>query len=438
MGRVRRLTRLLHHVRDAKGAHQRRFRENNDELFAAISGGEIARTATVPINALGDEAESVVPGRVAQRVVVFLEIIDIDHQHGESFARAVAARAFVREEFIERAAIGEARQPVRARGERKPLGELTRLGFRRASAAKLHAEQDREREERGAQQKQNRAKPNRARLPWAVNFAQRRTDRNHKRQIADPRKRIIARHAAGLAIGEERSDAGVGKVLEQSGAALVGAYVGEPKRVPQNQGAIFLEDPERSVGPQRQIVEQGLEVRHIDRARDDPAEGAVGLVDAPAQHDGDHTRREFRPDGAAYEQFRARVVAVDLEILPIEHRNFWWFQRGGIRHDIAALVNRQEPIEVSGAGREVEHHHLTRGGRRGGELRRIPGGDRAAKGKVEQFEIARDIVRDGANKARVGTQAAVQRVVAGFVEEQKSKSGECDRRQSAEALNQRH
>ncbi len=86
-------------------------RQVDDELLAAVARDHV----TGPQGArayLGQRLDHQVAGRVAEAVVDLLEVVDIDHQHGELVAAAPGPRLFLAREFEERAAVEHAGQRV--------------------------------------------------------------------------------------------------------------------------------------------------------------------------------------------------------------------------------------------------------------------------------------------------------------------------------------
>lgn len=95
---------------------RRRGRHHDREFLAAETRGEIARLAEAALDGRRDLLEHAVARHVAVRVVVQLEVVDVDHQQRQLAALARAAPPFRGEVFVE---IAPVRQPGQAVGMRE-------------------------------------------------------------------------------------------------------------------------------------------------------------------------------------------------------------------------------------------------------------------------------------------------------------------------------
>ena len=121
-GTVRALARQLqplYALADAFGhdghALERLVRQDDGKLFAAIAGHHVVR-AHFAGHGAGHLAQAQVAALVAVAVVVFLEIVDIDHQQRQGLALPLGALPLGQEGVVEAAPVRQARQAI-ARGQ---------------------------------------------------------------------------------------------------------------------------------------------------------------------------------------------------------------------------------------------------------------------------------------------------------------------------------
>ncbi len=81
------------------------------ELFTAIAGNNIL-AAGGALHILSDRTQDRISGRVAERIVEALEVVDIDHHHAEGLTCAPGAALFPAERLFDITAVVQAGQPV--------------------------------------------------------------------------------------------------------------------------------------------------------------------------------------------------------------------------------------------------------------------------------------------------------------------------------------
>jgi hypothetical protein len=94
---------------------RRRGRHHDRELLAAETRGEIARLRETALDRRGYLPEHAVARHVPVRVVVQLEVVDVDHQQRQLAALARAAAPFGGQIFVEVAAVRQPGEAVRVR-----------------------------------------------------------------------------------------------------------------------------------------------------------------------------------------------------------------------------------------------------------------------------------------------------------------------------------
>src|SRR4029079_19369271 len=100
------------HMAAADGGPLRiRVRQNDDKFFAAESADNVA-FAKILLHCLRSAAQHDIAGLMAERVIEAFEMIDVQHQHGEHCALALAARHFPRQRFLEEATVVESCQGI--------------------------------------------------------------------------------------------------------------------------------------------------------------------------------------------------------------------------------------------------------------------------------------------------------------------------------------
>ena len=117
--------------------------EDDGELVAA-DPVRLVRAAHRRAQRVGQRADALVAGLVAVRVVVRLEIVEIDQHQGQRQARARGVLQLAREILVEHAVVAQAGERIRAGHLRQTL-EL--LGPRRVEPAPLRAQQQAEQRE---------------------------------------------------------------------------------------------------------------------------------------------------------------------------------------------------------------------------------------------------------------------------------------------------
>ena len=88
--------------------------EQDGELVAAQPRHRVGRARGVADPA-GGQPDQLVPGRMAETVVHRLEVVEIDHQHGDPLVRSDAAFQGVTRAVLEQGAVRDAREGVRER-----------------------------------------------------------------------------------------------------------------------------------------------------------------------------------------------------------------------------------------------------------------------------------------------------------------------------------
>src|SRR6266851_5724111 len=94
-------------------------RQQEDELLAAVPGGEIGGPLSLPGNEPGDRNQAFVASLMTVLVVVSLEMIDIDQQQRQCCAVSAGTCPLIPQFLVEVAPVGEASQPVQARQGRE-------------------------------------------------------------------------------------------------------------------------------------------------------------------------------------------------------------------------------------------------------------------------------------------------------------------------------
>lgn len=87
------------------------IRKDEKELVPAVADGEVF-LADALAEEVADETEEVVSGGVAEGVVEFFEVVEVDHDDGEVFAGALSGPEDVVEFFVEESAVSEAGEGV--------------------------------------------------------------------------------------------------------------------------------------------------------------------------------------------------------------------------------------------------------------------------------------------------------------------------------------
>ena len=126
----------LHPVGDALGVLAAAILHHHRELLAAEPADDVLRPDD-RAQRLGEEAEQLVADGVAVDVVDVLEVVDVEHQHGERHVRAARLLQRLQQPLVEDAVVEEAGERVRASlmlEPRSPLGVVERKRGRVAEA----------------------------------------------------------------------------------------------------------------------------------------------------------------------------------------------------------------------------------------------------------------------------------------------------------------
>ena len=81
---------------------------HHHELFAAYPRGELASALSVAVQDRCDLLQTEVAGRMAEQIVVFLEVIHIDHQQAQLRALPASTKQLLLERAIKIAPVEEA------------------------------------------------------------------------------------------------------------------------------------------------------------------------------------------------------------------------------------------------------------------------------------------------------------------------------------------
>ena len=95
-------------------------RQDQQEFFTAVSRCQIAGPLRARLQGFRNGNQTLIAGLVTVKIVVFLEIIDINHDQGQRLAFALAVRQFSVQRGVEVATVVQS-------GQRIPAGLLTQL-----------------------------------------------------------------------------------------------------------------------------------------------------------------------------------------------------------------------------------------------------------------------------------------------------------------------
>ncbi|MNR23371.1 hypothetical protein D3C85_1403880 [compost metagenome] len=87
-------------------------RQHHRELFAAITGRKVTGALDVALDDCADPAQTLIAGYMTIAIIEALEVIDIDHQHGEVGLRAPCAAHFSEDKHIELTPVRQTGQGV--------------------------------------------------------------------------------------------------------------------------------------------------------------------------------------------------------------------------------------------------------------------------------------------------------------------------------------
>ncbi len=93
-------------------ARRIRVGQDHDKLFPAIAGHQVSGPAHVPAQTGRHLFEALVPGLVAIKVVVGLEIVDIHHDKPQGLLFALGALPLAGQGGVEATAVGKTRKAV--------------------------------------------------------------------------------------------------------------------------------------------------------------------------------------------------------------------------------------------------------------------------------------------------------------------------------------
>ncbi|MGY4382182.1 hypothetical protein ACVWZ3_009821 [Bradyrhizobium sp. i1.3.6] len=151
-----------------------------------------------------------------------------------------------------------------------------------------------------------------------------------------------------------------------------------------------------------------MEIAETDRAGDDPQEAAVGIADAPAQHDGIGAAEKHR---TADEEAGVGIVAMNPEVVLLAPVLRQGIERGGVDGQPALGIEHLDGAEVPRRGGVIEQDQVTDRLRDRVDLRQQHvAGDRL-QGEIVDLDVAADICFDGGGQivqrlAREGLLAA--------------------------------
>ena len=103
-----------------------RFPRQYDELFPTVSIGGV-RGAKLQVHRGGELLKSLVPPLVAEGVVELLEVVDVEHDHGQRALVSTGALAFQGQVAIKTPPVGEAREGVGLAQFLRPTVQARRL-----------------------------------------------------------------------------------------------------------------------------------------------------------------------------------------------------------------------------------------------------------------------------------------------------------------------
>ena len=204
-------------------------------------------------------------------------MIGIDHQQRDRCLVARRAPPFRIDLVIEFA-------PVLQAGERVGRRQLLQLVLGLRAAADLAREEQRGADHEQDQRHHDRADPDHFPVPKLQDRRQRLSDHD-KEQIraaasnVKPRRRI------------HRPDAGIGRAFLQILGAPACSFRQilsddvEIERRPHDDRAVAAQHGDGIAGVEGQPAEQVMEIAEADRADDDAEKAAIGVGDAPAEHD---------------------------------------------------------------------------------------------------------------------------------------------------------
>jgi hypothetical protein len=99
-------------VRPGQGAVGAGVGKQQHELLAAVARRQVAGAAGVRGDGLRHLLQAAVAGRMAQAVVVQLEVVDVEHHQRQGAAAAHGALPFLFQEAVEMPAVGDLGQRV--------------------------------------------------------------------------------------------------------------------------------------------------------------------------------------------------------------------------------------------------------------------------------------------------------------------------------------
>jgi hypothetical protein len=117
---------------------------------------------------------------------------------------------------------------------------------------------------------------------------------------------------------------------------------------------------DRALAPEADLVEEAAEIGELQAAEHQSTEGAVRLVDAPAEVD--HALAgQTRDDRLADEEAEMPVGFVRLEVVAVGEVPFARWDVSGVLDDVAVLVKDEHHAEVPRGGGAVEQDELAHG-----------------------------------------------------------------------------
>lgn len=394
---------------DRDGAVRVDVGQHDDEFLAAVTGRVIGRPAQAAGDAAADRGERIVAGLMALRVVVVLEVIDVDEQQRQRVLRARGAPPFARERDVEHAAVVEPGEAVGAR-------ERLQLGFRALAFAQLHVEQQRQPDEADRERDHRRADRDRAVVPRGVGVGFGARDHQNQRQVLEVAEHVEAAHAVDRRGVGETALACRHEMAERARMADVAADDRRIVRLTRDHQAVGLDQRDRAAIAERQPREQVLEIFEPDRHHRDAAERAVGPRDPPAERDAQGAVAQARMVRVAHVQPDVRMIAMDGEIRFVREIGLARDVGLAVDRDVAVRVEHVDAAEVLGRRRAVEQHLAPQRHRQIGDCRVVRAVDHRLQRQRVDFDVALDVPRRHQRDVLLRGAGAVACVDAAFVQ----------------------
>jgi len=117
-------------------------RQNNNKLFAAITGQQVRGPMNAGSDRSGNLLKAVVSGNMTIPIVVSLELVDIDHEYGNCGVGTDGTEPLAFEELVEAPAIGDTRESVDACQAFHQSEGLAQVVFRSLAAGNIVQDMD--------------------------------------------------------------------------------------------------------------------------------------------------------------------------------------------------------------------------------------------------------------------------------------------------------